>query len=114
MGLIASFNKGISGGGYGPVVVGGQMLSGINEKNAVAITSLAEGLTCIVGVIVFLLTKGATNWILAPYLVIGAVLSVPLAAFSVKIIKVRYFRVIIGIATLTLGILTLGKVIGSP
>lgn len=110
LGLIASFNKGMSGGGYGPVVVGGQMLSGINEKNAVAITSLAEGLTCAVGVIVFLLTKGATDWILAPYLVIGAVFSVPLAVFTVKIIKVKFFRITIGLATLTLGFLTLGKV----
>lgn len=110
LGLIASFNKGMSGGGYGPVVVGGQMLSGINEKNAVAITSLAEGLTCVVGVIVFLLTKGATDWILAPYLVIGAVFSVPLAVFTVKIIKVKFFRITIGLATLTLGFLTLGKV----
>jgi len=25
LGLIASFNKGISGGGYGPVVTGGQL-----------------------------------------------------------------------------------------
>ena len=111
LGLIASFNKGMSGGGYGPVVVGGQMLSGVNEKNAVAITSLAEGLTCVVGVVVFVLTKGATNWILAPYLVIGAVLSVPLAAFTVKVMKVRFFKVIIGLTTLILGFVTLGKVI---
>ena len=27
LGLIASFNKGISGGGYGPVVMGGQLLA---------------------------------------------------------------------------------------
>ncbi len=33
LGMIASFNKGISGGGYGPVVVGGQLVSGVNEKN---------------------------------------------------------------------------------
>jgi len=31
-GLFAAFNKGITGGGYGPPVVGGQILSGVNEK----------------------------------------------------------------------------------
>lgn len=40
-------------GGYGVVVTGGQILSGVNGNNAVGITSLAEELTCIVGVIVF-------------------------------------------------------------
>jgi hypothetical protein len=29
----------MSGGGYGPVVTGGQLLSGVNGKNAIAITS---------------------------------------------------------------------------
>jgi uncharacterized protein len=49
LGVIASFNKGISGGGYGPLITGGQLLSGVKEKNAIAITSLAEGLTCAFG-----------------------------------------------------------------
>ncbi len=53
LGLIASFNKGMSGGGYGPVVTGGQLISGIDEKNSIGITSLSEGLTCMVGVIAF-------------------------------------------------------------
>ena len=32
LGVVASFNKGMSGGGYGPVVTGDQILSGIKEK----------------------------------------------------------------------------------
>jgi len=43
LGLLAAFNKGISGGGYGPVVTGGQILSGVKEKNAIGIASLAIG-----------------------------------------------------------------------
>jgi len=45
LGLLAAFNKGISGGGYGPLVTGGQILSGVKSKNAIGITSFAEGLT---------------------------------------------------------------------
>jgi len=79
LGLIASFNKGMSGGGYGPVVTGGQILAGMEEKSAISITSLAEGLTCIVGLITYIFfTKAIIDWRLAPYLIIGAVLSVPL------------------------------------
>src|SRR3989338_2386203 len=59
--LIASFNKGVSGGGYGPIVTGGQLIAGVDGKNAIGITSLAEGLTCIVGVAAYLFTKSAID-----------------------------------------------------
>jgi len=108
--LIASFNKGMSGGGYGPVVTGGQLLSGVNGKNAIGITSLAEGLTCIVGVIVYLLTKNVIDWALAPYLIIGAVVSVPVSVITVKKIRTEKLRIIIGVVTLILGLITLGKI----
>jgi len=107
LGLIASFNKGLSGGGYGPVVTGGQLLAGVGGKNAVAITSLSEGLTCLVGVFLYCLTKDSIDWTLAPYLAIGAVLSVPFAALTVKHIETTYLRWIIGAATLLLGATTL-------
>jgi len=109
LGMIASFNKGMSGGGYGPVVTGGQLLAGVKGKSAIGITSLAEGLTCIVGVGAYLLIKGDVNWSLAPYLVIGAVLSVPLSAYSVKVIKTDKLRIVIGIVTLVLGVFTISK-----
>jgi len=111
LGLIASFNKGISGGGYGPVVTSGQILSGVNEKNAIAITSLAEGLTCLVGVLTYLLTKQVIDWSLAPYLIIGAVLSVPLAAITVKKSQALKLTLFIGITTTLEGLATLIKVL---
>ncbi len=109
LGIVASFNKGMSGGGYGPVVTGGQLISGVEGKNAIGITSLAEGLTCAVGIVVFLLTKSVTNWVLAPYLIMGAVLSVPLSAITVKKMKTDKLRWTIGIFAIILGIITLIK-----
>ncbi len=112
LGLLAAFNKGISGGGYGPLVTGGQILSGVNSKNAIGITSLAEGLTCLVGVATYLVfTNHTIEWNLAPSLVVGAVLSVPFAALTVKKFKAGPLKLIVGIATLILGLLTLGKII---
>lgn len=107
--LIASFNKGISGGGYGPVITGGQLLAGVDGKNAIGITSLAEGLTCIVGVLAYLFTDGSEDWVLAPYLVIGAIISVPVSAITVKKIQTKKLRGAIGFLTLILGIFTLLK-----
>jgi uncharacterized membrane protein YfcA len=110
MGLLAAFNKGISGGGYGPIVTSGQILSGVKSKNAIGITSLAEGLTCLVGVITyFIFTNHTIEWDLAPSLVLGAILSVPIAAYTVKKFKGERLRLIVGIATLILGLVTLGK-----
>jgi len=110
MGLLAAFNKGISGGGYGPIVTSGQILSGVKSKNAIGITSLAEGLTCLVGVITYIIfTDHTIEWSLAPSLVLGAILSVPIAAYTVKKFKGGRLRLIVGIATLILGLVTLGK-----
>jgi hypothetical protein len=115
IGLLAAFNKGISGGGYGPLVTSGQILSGVDSKNAIGITSLAEGLTCLVGVVTYYaFTNHIVDWSLSPSLVLGAVLSVPLAAYTVKKFKRGPLRMIVGLATLMLGLVTLGKLVLHP
>ena len=112
LGLIASFNKGMSGGGYGPVVTGGQVLSGVEGKSAVGITSLAEGLTCLVGVIAYILvSKNPVDWKLAPFIIAGAVLSVPLSAKSVKLISEKKLKLAIALLTIVLGVLTIIKTV---
>lgn len=113
LGLIASFNKGMSGGGYGPVVTSGQILSGMEGKSAVGITSLAEGLTCFVGIIAYVfLLKQNLDLRLAPYIIIGAVLSVPLSAMSVKRLSTKVLKLAIAVITIILGLLTIAKTIG--
>ena len=108
LGLLAAFNKGLSGGGYGPLVCGGQVLSGVSEKEAISITALSEGLACVVGVVAYTVTgNGAVDWELAPSLALGAVLSVPLAALTVKKVPVGRTRWVIGGAVTALGIFTL-------
>lgn len=107
LGLIASFNKGLSGGGYGPVVTGGQLLSGVETKSVIGITSLAEGLTCLVAIIIYLITVPHLDLKIAPYNIIGAMLSVPFAVYTVKKLNIKAMRVTIGIITLVLGFLTI-------
>ena len=103
LGMIASFNKGLSGGGYGPIVTSGQLLAGIESKNTVGITSFAEALTCLTGLILYFWKSDDINLSLAPYLCIGALLSVPLSGITVKKLDAKKFRMIIGILTLILG-----------
>jgi len=110
LGVVASFNKGLSGGGYGPVVTGGQLISGVDGKNAIAITSVAEGLTCLVGIVTYLALNRSIDLMLAPYLLIGALISVPISAFTVKHLSPHVFKPLIGAITAFMGGLSLFKV----
>ena len=111
LGSIASFNKGLSGGGYGPVVTGGQILTGVSARAAIGITSLAEGVTCIAAVITYLLSGRAVDWSLVLALGIGVALSTPVAALIVNKMDGKHLKVIIGALTLVLGALTVFKTV---
>ncbi len=112
LGLVAAVNKGLSGGGYGPLVCGGQILSGVDAKCAIGGTSLAEGLVCSVGVVTYVLTGGgAVDWGLAPALSVGALLSVPLAALTVKRVSLPRMRWAVGSAVTALGLFTPSRLV---
>jgi hypothetical protein len=111
LGLVAAFNKGLSGGGYGPLVTGGQILAGVSGKNAVGITSLAEGLTCLVGLIAYGLTMGLPDWRLALPLTAGALVSIPAATYTVRLMPPQLLKGTIGWVTVFLGSMALLKVI---
>lgn len=106
LGTVAAFNKGLSGGGYGPLVTAGQVVSGMNAKHAVAITSLAESFTCLVGLITyfFMTSAGTIDWTLALPLTVGAMLSVPMATLTVRRLSEPLMRASVGILTCILGL----------
>ena len=108
--FLASFNKGVSGGGYGPLVMGGQLISGLNAKNAVGITAFAEAITCFVGFIAYFISGKFIDWKLAWMLTIFAVIAVPLAAFTVKNIYSDSLKRLVGILIMILGLMTLFKI----
>jgi uncharacterized membrane protein YfcA len=112
VGGVAAFNKGLSGGGYGPLVTAGQVVSGLSSKKAVAITSLAESFTCAVGLLAYLvLQQGRLDFSLALPLLLGAVLSVPLATLVIKRLPEKLMRTSVGVTTSLLGLFTLCKVL---
>ena len=111
LGTVASINKGLSGGGYGPIIMGGQMLSGIGVKNAIGITSLTEGITCLTGVIIYLILSAEINWNLSIFLVIGAILSIPFSVYVVKKIPEKQFKIYVSMFIITIGIYSLLKII---
>jgi uncharacterized membrane protein YfcA len=111
IGAVAAFNKGLSGGGYGPLVTAGQVVSGLPSKHAIAITSVAESFTCVVGLAAYLGLGRAIHWGLTIPLVTGALLSVPIATLTVRRLPERGLRLIVGLVTLALGALALSAVL---
>jgi len=118
LGTVSAFNKGMSGGGYGPLVVSGQILSGHETKGAIGVTSMAEGLICAVGFSLYLVSQGGTawfgeNWRLCLPIVVGAVLAAPAAAWTTRWISKRIdLRIVVAVATSILGAWTLYKAFG--
>ncbi|MEA3309464.1 MAG: sulfite exporter TauE/SafE family protein [Chloroflexota bacterium] len=107
MGLIAAFNKGMSGGGYGPVVTGGQVLSGVGSRNAIGIASLAEGITSAVGFAAYMVSGAPFPVMLAPSLLLGALISTPVAAYVVSRCQMRRLTTMVGGSATLLGAYTL-------
>jgi len=107
---LAGFNKGIGGGGYGPVVMLGQVFSGIYEKTATAIVSLAEGFVSIVGFITFLLISayGITiDYLLLPSIFSGGFIAAILSPYIVRVFPNKAWKVIIPIYAICMGIVTI-------
>ncbi len=105
LGTVAAFNKGIAGGGYGPLLTGGQVLSGVCEKGAVSITLPARGLTGLISVILYFAAKGTLDPALALPLVVGSLLAMPIAVFTVAKVNADVLRKGIIATTLVLGVL---------
>jgi len=114
--LFASFNKGFSGGGYGPVATGGQIAIGSNTKNAIGVTTIAEAPICITGFIVWcLLNHGLPQLDILLAMCFGAGLA-PLVGAKLTALGEqkagRKMQILVGIVIVILGISTLWKVFG--
>jgi len=112
---LAGFNKGIGAGGYGPVVMLGQIFSGIYEKTATAIVSLSEGIVSVVGVASFLLLPLITNqvleidFILLPSVFTGGFIAALVSPYLVRIFPNKMWQVVIPSYAIGIGIYLLAK-----
>lgn len=108
VGILSAFNKGLSGGGYGPIVTSGQMLSGRKGKNSIGATTLAEAPICITGFLTYLFTKGISSWNFASLLIVGAIIGGIIGPFlTTKFKSEKKLKLILGILVLFLGVFVL-------
>jgi hypothetical protein len=110
---IAGFNKGIGAGGYGPVVMMGQIFSGIYEKTATAIVSFSEGFVSLVGVASFLLISayGVTiDYVLLPSIFTGGFIAAIISPYMVRVLPNKLWKLVIPIYAICMGIITLANI----
>lgn len=111
--VLAGFNKGIGGGGYGPVVTMGQVFSGVYEKSATAIVSLAEALVSIIGILTFILISLAgveIDLVLLPSIFTGGFFAALLSPYLVRVLPNKIWKIILPIYALIIGIFSLVKI----
>ena len=113
--LLAGANKGLGGGGYGPVITLGAIHAGLPPKGAVALTVLAEGIVSMVGAAVFLALAGELDidYSLLPSLLTGSFVAALAAPFLVHFIPVRIYRVLVPAYALLIGAFVLLRLYAS-
>jgi uncharacterized membrane protein YfcA len=127
VGLLSAFNKGISGGGFGPIVTGGQIMAGQEQKRAIATTLFSEIPICLVGFFTYLAAIAAKDvpgsvfdrpaadffgrmfshavfpWELSLALIVGALVAAPFGALATKLLRTELVRKSVGVVIVILG-----------
>ena len=133
LGILSAFNKGLSGGGFGPVITGGQIISGQEHRNAIAATTLSEAPICLVGFLTYTIGRAVTEleppvwnqpiadlfgrmfsarifqWELVLALLLGSIFVAPFGAFTTKLMRTERITTFLGVLISSLGIWTLWK-----
>ena len=112
---LAAFNKAITGGGYGPIATTGQIVTGRDHDEAVAVSIFSEAFLSGFGFLLyFILTGFANTELLIPLLVvmiISSIVATPLGALIPKKISKKKGKKVIGWVSIILGILTIGRLL---
>jgi len=115
MGFLIGYQKGTSGGNYGPFSVTGYMVMGMSAAVAIGTTTVAEGIACALGVAMYSQMTGIVLAIAVP-ITIGSFIADPISAWCNNHLKNKlsppFHGRVIGLAMLTVGIIGLLKTLG--
>ncbi|MBI9083480.1 MAG: sulfite exporter TauE/SafE family protein [Desulfobacterales bacterium] len=111
---LAGFNKGVGGGGYGPVVTVGGLLSGVPVKSMLAVTALSEGTVCVFSIIVWLaLSMGGgitIDYIVLPSMLLGSTVAAIAAPYAVRVFPEKLWKWLVPIYCIFLGFYSFYKI----
>jgi len=110
IGIVSSFNKALSGGGFGPIVASGLIISGQGEKQSIGTTDFAEAPICFTAFLSWIIFNGYIPLTLLAPLTVGAIFGGLCGPFALaKIKSQRTIKIIVGILVVFLGLWTLLK-----
>ncbi|WP_413873142.1 TSUP family transporter, partial [Desulfobacula sp.] len=95
---LAGFNKGVGGGGYGPVVTIGGLLSGVPVKSMLAVTAICEGTVSTFAIIIWLglLTSGVQiDYIMLPSFMLATMFSAIAAPYMTRVFPEKLWKIVV-------------------
>lgn len=104
LGLVGGFFDSLGGGGWGPIVTSTLLARGNNPRCTVGSVNTAEFFVAVIQSITFFLTIGLVHWQVILGLIIGGVISAPMAAFLVRKIPMRLLTNVIGFVIAAMGL----------
>jgi len=113
---LAGFNKGVGGGGYGPVVTIGGLLSGVPVKSMLAVTAICEGTVSSFAIIVWLalLSSGVQiDYLLLPSMMLATMFSAVAAPYMTRVFPEKAWKIIVPAYCLIVAVLCFYKIIPS-
>lgn len=103
-GLLGAFNKSFTGGGFGPIVTSGQVVSGHGSKASIATTIVSSVPICLAGFITYVTARDFHDWQLLLSLTVGSILAAPLGALYVRRMKERDLKSALGTVIIGLSV----------
>ena len=114
---LAGFNKGVGGGGYGPVVTIGGLLAGVPVKSMLAVTAISEGSVSTISLITWLvmLTKRCVtiDYLLLPSFMLATMFSAIAAPYMTRVFPEKLWKIVVPAYCLCLTAYAFWKVIPS-
>lgn len=111
VGMLAAFNKSLTGGGFGPVTSTGGIISGLEARVSIAITTFAEVCICSAAFVVYMFFSGKVDTVLVGSLCVGAFFGGIIGPYISSRISHRLLRKGIGILGIVSGIWLLYRVL---
>lgn len=104
VGILAAFNKALTGGGFGPVTSTGGIIGGLSAKVSVATTTLGEVGICFGSFLAYMVVVGCYDFKLTTALSIGAIVGGIIGPWVSSIVDHGKLRVIIGLLGVSSGV----------
>ena len=115
MGFLIGYQKGTSGGNYGPFSVTGYIVMGLPAAVAIGTTTVAEGIACGLGVAMYSQMTGIVFTVAIP-ITIGAFIADPISAWINNRLKHKleppFHGRVIGLAMTCVGLIALLRILG--